>query len=160
MAVARAAVEEVRVKKAAEEAVVDEIMSGLQEATSELRLQLESAQVELADAERGVSGLQTEKESVQTSIQLVQSRVQGAAKAIAAAEEKIAAFTEQRAAMLTRMQQNNAEKRGVEGKDVELRAQIESLTAKELKLQSRYHKMTCVYFFFISYSLSLCVYVL
>ena len=63
--------------------------TGLREATQELRTKLESAQEEVAAAERGVSGLQTEKEAVLTSMSLIRSRMEAMEKATTVAEEKV-----------------------------------------------------------------------
>ena len=46
-------VEDVKSKKDAEEASLQEIMDGLRDATKDLRDKLETVQVELGDAERG-----------------------------------------------------------------------------------------------------------
>lgn len=77
-------------KKTEEEAQLEKIMEGLQEATAELRQSLEAAQGKLMVQEKAVASLQTEKESVETAVTLLQTRAATAAKNKAATEEKLA----------------------------------------------------------------------
>ena len=129
--------EDVRAKKATEEALVVEIMSGLQEATKELRVQLEGAQIELANAERGVAGFQTEKEAVAMSAQLVHTRVESAAKALSSAQEKIAKLQEERVNLQQKVQSVAQSTRANEQKVTAVTSDIDALKQRETKLQTR-----------------------
>ncbi len=111
---ARGQVDEVRVKKEQEEAVVDEIMTGLHAATAELRQKLEEAQVTLAAAERDVAGLQSKKEAVLTQIQLTESRRENAAKAIVIAKEKQAKLQQEKDTLVQRQSSVEEESVAVE----------------------------------------------
>jgi structural maintenance of chromosome 4 len=77
-------------KKAEEEAQLEKIMEGLQEATKELRARLEAVQTDLVVQEKAVSTIQTEKESVETSVKLLQARANAATKSMSATEDKLA----------------------------------------------------------------------
>jgi structural maintenance of chromosome 4 len=85
----KADIESNKALKATEEAALDEIMQGLSAATASLRSNLEDVQGRLADAERKVSTLQTEKETVQTALQLQHSRASNAAKNLAGLKDKL-----------------------------------------------------------------------
>lgn len=96
-------------RKAEEEASLDEIMQGLSGATTALRDQLEVVQGKLADADRKVASLVTEKESVEMSAQLVRSRAAAAAKTLAANQNKLDRLNEERNGFVTKMRSLQAE---------------------------------------------------
>jgi chromosome segregation ATPase len=133
----RVQVEDSRVKKQAEETQIEEIMSSMQEGTREYREQLVTAQVALADQERSVAGLQTEKEQIATNIHLTNARKDNASKSLAAAETKLANCVQEQGNMQAKVQEVNNNKRQSEGNQQKLQTQLKTLQQKELQLQSR-----------------------
>ncbi len=77
-------------KKEDEEAKLDAIMQSIKGDTEALRGDLDLAQGRLAEAEKSVSSLQTEKESTLTAIQLLQSRSDENNKRLNATRDKLA----------------------------------------------------------------------
>lgn len=116
---------------------MEEIVAGMQEATQELRAQLETAQISLADAERGVAGLQTEKETICTSIQLVNSRKDSAIKNLALTEEKVSKCVNERAELQNKVAEAMRIKKAAEATSQKLQSRIKTLQQQELQIQSR-----------------------
>jgi uncharacterized protein (DUF3084 family) len=135
--VVRVNLEDVVAKKQAEELVVEEIMAGMQDATRELRSHLEVAQINLADAERGISGLQTEKETICTSMQLASTRKDTANKNMLAAETKLTNCAEEHANLQGKVVELNVSKRAAESNAQKLQLKLKSLQQQELQIQSR-----------------------
>lgn len=133
--IARKSLSEIAAKKADEEANVDEILQSMQQATKGLREQLESARVDLAEAERGVASLNTEKESLVTRMQLLQGRAAAAAKNMGATEDKIAKLVSERAATEAKISGQAEEKRSLEAQIAAVTAQIRDKEAEEIRIQ-------------------------
>lgn len=90
-------------RKVEEEAALEEIMQGLSGATTALRAQLEEVQGRLADADRKVASLVTEKEGIEMSAQLIKSRADTAAKTLNANQNKLNQLTDERNGFIARM---------------------------------------------------------
>jgi structural maintenance of chromosome 4 len=131
----RAQVDDIKARKADEEKAVEEIMSGMQEATSELRAQLEGVNANLATAERGIASLQTEKETVSTKAQLAKSRVDGAAKNIQGCEDKIAKIKSDGASAHTRAAAIDKEKAATVQQISDFETLLGDSDAEEQRLQ-------------------------
>lgn len=134
---ARRSLADIQARKAEEEASLDEIMQGLQQATTSLREGLEVAQANLAEAERGIATLQTEKESVTTSIQLLQSRSENAMKGVQTAEEKLAKVESDKAATQQKIAASVQEKADIETRLVALQREIDAKENEEVRLQGQ-----------------------
>ena len=127
---------EIAASKAEEEAKLDEIMQGLQESTKGLRENLENAQVKLADAERGIASLQTEKETVLTSIQLLQSRAETAMKNISLTEEKLQKILIERESIQGKINGADKERASLEQRIKKLEREIDVKVEEENNLQN------------------------
>lgn len=134
---ARKSLVDINACKGVEEAKLEEIMEGLQEATKELRASLEVSQSKLADAERAIASLQIEKESVSMSIKLLQSRAENATKSIAALEEKVSKANSERSVTQLKITGAGKEKADIEAKIVAIQREIDSKVDEEVKLQSK-----------------------
>ena len=132
----RGTVDEQRARKAEEEKVIDDIMSSMQDATAELRSQLETVNANLIAAERGVASLQTEKETVTTKLQLAQSRSDNAAKAVKSSEEKISKLKADRVTAEARISAAGKEQNDVKQQI----AQFEALMGECDGEEARVHK--------------------
>lgn len=133
----RKILKETETRKAEEEAKLDEIMKGLRDATESLRGELEEAQVKLADAERGISSLQTEKETVSTSMQLLNNRAENASKSIVASEEKKNKINVERTQTRDKISSLKKESSEKQSKITELRKEIDSREKEEIDLQKK-----------------------
>jgi len=123
-------------KKSAEERMVDEIMSGLQEATSDLRVQLEVEQEKLCGAERDVAKFQTEKESITTACTLAKSRVANVVDALAKIANKRDNIVLERETNIARIGTAQSELDSLESSVVELETTFKRCEEEEIKLQS------------------------
>ena len=123
-------------KKSAEERMVDEIMSGLQEATSDLRVQLEVEQEKLCSAERDVAKFQTEKESITTACTLAKSRVANVVDALAKLANKRDNIVSERETNSARIGTAQSELDSFESSVVELETTFKRCEEEEIKLQS------------------------
>eukprot|EP01035_Chromulina_nebulosa_P018767 gene18767-24534_t len=92
---------ELESKKLIEETKIDEIMSGLQEATKSHRERLEATQISLADSERGISGLITEKEALATKLSIIKSRVESVNSNITNTSTKITSLQDEMTRLTT-----------------------------------------------------------
>ena len=119
-------------------------MDGLRDATSELRGQLESAQSELGEAERGVSGLSTEKESIQMSIKLVNTRIDTVDKEIIRTQEKLNTLQKEGEEARLKLGQLSNDKKGCDKEVPILQARLLALSREEEALQERYVEYTIV----------------
>lgn len=150
----RKSVVEVQGKKEAEEAALQEIMDGLREATKELRDKLEGSQVELAAAERAVSGLSTEKEAVAMGQKLIRGRVETVRKNTEEAESRLTQIAQEKVAHNKSLLERDQEKKQLEKRRVGVQSNIQSASDDEIKAQERYELI--VYFiYFLNSSLLL-----
>ena len=133
----RKTLKETETRKAEEEAKLDEIMKGLRDATESLRGDLEEAQVKLADAERGISTLQTEKETVSTSMQLLNDRAENASKAIQASEEKKKKIMVDRNSTQEKISALTKESNEKQSKISQLQKDIDAYEKEEIDLQKK-----------------------
>lgn len=123
-------------KKVEEEAALEKIMEGLQEATAELRVSLEAAQAKLMVQEKAVASLQTEKESVETAVTLLQTRANTAAKNRATAEERLQKLRADHQALSASVKELDGHRRASLTKSVTAAEQaIAVTTAEESRLQ-------------------------
>ena len=134
---ARKTLTETESRKAEEEAKLDEIMKGLRDATESLRGDLEEAQVKLADAERGISSLQTEKETVSTSMQLLNDRAENAAKTIQTSEDKKKKIIVDRTATQEKISALKKESADKQSKVTQLQKEIDTREKEEIDLQKK-----------------------
>jgi structural maintenance of chromosome 4 len=124
-------------KKAEEEAALEKIMEGLQEATAELRVSLEAAQAKLMVQEKAVASLQTEKESVETAVTLLQTRATTAAKSRGAAEDKLAKLRADREALTASAQEMEGPRKVALNKSAAAAEEsIAACVAEETRLQT------------------------
>jgi structural maintenance of chromosome 4 len=124
-------------KKAEEEAALEKIMEGLQEATAELRVSLEAAQAKLMVQEKAVASLQTEKESVETAVTLLQTRATTAAKSRGAAEDKLAKLRADREALTASAQEMEGPRKVTLNKSAAAAEEsIAACVAEEARLQT------------------------
>ena len=117
--------------------MLQEVLDGLRDATSELRGQLESAQSELGEAERGVSGLSTEKESIQMSIKLVNTRIDTVDKEVIRTQEKLNTLQKEGDEARLKLGQLGNEKKGCDKEVSLLQARLLALSREEETLQER-----------------------
>ena len=127
---------EVEEKKAAEEKLVEEIMSGLQEATAGLRVQLETEQEHLAGAERDVAQFQTEKESIVTAITLVKNRSANVADSLSKLNEKHGKILSERTENEAKIGLLTSEMNSLDKMTAEHEHTLKCSVAEELHLQS------------------------
>jgi len=133
----RKTLKETETRKAEEEGKLDEIMKGLRDATEGLRGDLEEAQVKLADAERGISSLQTEKETVSTSMQLLNDRAENASKTIQASEEKKKIIMVDRHSTQDKISALKKESNEKQSKITQLQKDIDTHEKEEIDLQKK-----------------------
>lgn len=131
-------VEEVRAKKDQEEAQLQEIMDGLRDATKDLRDKLEATQIELGDAERGVSGQQTEKETVQLNINIINERVENINKNLAQSREKLSAIEVDKKAMAQSITDKEKEKVVLAKQIGENQASLAKVAADEVEAEEKW----------------------
>jgi len=122
-------------KKSAEERMVDEIMSGLQEATSGLRVQLEVEQEKLCAAERDVAKFQTEKESILTACALAKSRAANVENDLAKLADKRDSIVSERETNGVRINVAQSELINLEQSIVDLETTFKRCEEDEVKLQ-------------------------
>jgi structural maintenance of chromosome 4 len=122
-------------RKAEEEAALEEIMQGLSGATAALREELETVQGGLADADRRVASLQTEKEGFETSVQLQKARAATAAKTLAANQCKLDKLSAEQASFTTRMQAIQGESEAAGATIAQAEDEVSQLKVLETRLQ-------------------------
>ncbi|KAJ1435269.1 RecF/RecN/SMC [Ochromonadaceae sp. CCMP2298] len=124
-------------KKLDEEAQLETIMEGLQEATKELRASLETAQTQLLVQEKAVASLLTEKELAQSAASLLQARANSATKAAAATQEKLAKLCLDREAACVGLEAMQGPQREVlEGEVAATEGAIRACAEQEAGLQT------------------------
>ena len=138
----RRSVAEVQGKKELEETQLQEVMDNLRESTKELRDKLEVSQAELADAERAVSGLSTEKETVAMAQKLIHSRLENTLKGIATAEEKLASAAADKKAAQETLVALEQEKAELEARRKEILSEGRDDGDAEATVQEKYYSFT------------------
>lgn len=132
-------VNDVSERRAEEEAKLDEIMNGMQEATKPLRETLEGKLVELGVAEKAVSSFQTDKETVQTSLQILESRASTATRNISSSQEKLVTLAKEKASLIEKVADISTRKNAATARIDSLSKSIShSVQVEEPKLSSGY----------------------
>lgn len=127
-------------RRVEEEEAVETIMSGLQEATLELRRGLEGPNERLIAAERVVSAIQTEKEKVCTELDLLLSRRDLAVKAKVSLEEKCAGLETESDALKENNSSLKLILRDKESESAVLTMQLDGMVKEESSVQQRLHE--------------------
>lgn len=123
-------------KKVEEEQALAQLMESLQEETADLRHQLEQAQMRVAQEEKAVSSLQTQKDLMENEKKLLLSRQDKAQRQFAQDSEKLTqlrASKEQDLATFTKLQ--NYENSDFQPQLVQLQQKAQSLAAEEERVQ-------------------------
>ena len=136
---ARKALQDIRARKMEEETQLEAIMEGLQGATVALRENLEGAQSKLADAERSIAGLQTDKEAIMTSIQLLNSRAENAMKQMQATEDKLHKISVEKAALHSSIASSDKDNAALVARAKVLSGLIDAKEQEEVSLQGAVH---------------------
>lgn len=124
-------------KKVEEEHNVEQIMDSLKETTLGLRADLETAQTNLTEAERGIASLQTEKDSLSTSIELINSRVKKATDNHGKLVKKRGELLEERKTTESKLKSVDNDRRSIVEKIAELETSITECAEEEATLQAR-----------------------
>eukprot|EP01038_Epipyxis_sp_PR26KG_P006389 gene6389-8798_t len=93
---ARQLIQDLQGKKEEEEQKLDEIMQSLSGSTQGLRDQLEAAQIRLADSDRSVASLQTDRDSLNMSIKLLNARADKANADLTLCTDKLQKISNER----------------------------------------------------------------
>lgn len=122
-------------RKVEEEKALDEIMAGLSGATTALRAELEIVQGRLADADRKVASLVTEREGMELQAQLLGSRAVAASKALSNAQSKLDKLNEERLGFATRMRAIQQESEAANAVIAQSEDEISQLKVLETSIQ-------------------------
>jgi chromosome segregation ATPase len=125
-------------RKEQEEAALQAVIDGLREATQDLRNQLEDKQAELAEAERSVSGLSTEKETIEMSKTLLMNRVQTARERVSSLEQKLVMVSEEKTKAEEKIIERRNETKKLKKEETNLTSAVENTITQESQLEAGY----------------------
>jgi structural maintenance of chromosome 4 len=113
---------------------MNQLMESLQDATKDLRSELEQEKFKLSEAEKSVSSLQSERDLIENGIKLVQSRAEGANKNIQALQEKLDTASEEKEKERTEFDQIVDFEKTIEEKMTTLRKSFLKLEREEQEM--------------------------
>eukprot|EP01041_Mallomonas_annulata_P004100 gene4100-8155_t len=128
--------------KAEEEARLEVLMEGLNEASKELRMQLEEKQKQLAVSNRGVAAISTRKEQQEAALLLLRDRTRVASCAVQTAEDKLTRLPVEIVALDAKVKDICTRRSEVETELESRKTEAQTLSKQDTDLQQRLRKAT------------------